>query len=47
MTMKIVLASLCLVFVARTVRSHAGHDEEPAKGETIQQYAQRHVRAAL
>jgi len=36
------LTALSLLFSLQAVRGHAGH-EEPAAGETIQQYAQRHM----
>ena len=32
----------CLFLTTRAVRAHGDHGE-PLKGETIQQYAQRHV----
>ncbi|KDQ63066.1 hypothetical protein JAAARDRAFT_29063 [Jaapia argillacea MUCL 33604] len=36
------LACLSLLCCLQAARAHAGHDE-PAKGETVQQYAQRHM----
>lgn len=38
------LLSLLLAFVLDNVNAHGGHGQGPAHGETIQQYAQRHVR---
>lgn len=39
-----VLASLLLVSGIRFARAHEGHGDDRVAGETIQQYAQRHVR---
>ncbi|CAL1694339.1 unnamed protein product [Somion occarium] len=38
-----ILLSLLLVFGLDIVDAHGGHGEGPAAGETIQQYAQRHM----
>lgn len=44
LTMK-TIASLSLLLFTRAVLGHGGHEASgPAAGETIQQYAQRHVR---
>lgn len=47
-TMKAIASLSLLIFVPSLVLGHGGHENSgPAAGETIQQYAQRHVRRFL
>lgn len=46
--MKGLAASLLLAAIAHCAYGHGGHEHSgPSQGETIQQYAQRHVRLSL